>query len=62
MAQPGQAGDTLAAYRPALDVITGVAVLGVAIALTGLRPPRPRPAQTAAADDCGEAELESARF
>jgi len=59
-------GDTLAAYRPALDVITGVAVLGVLIALTGLRPPRPRPAETetetAAVDDCGEAELEPARL
>jgi hypothetical protein len=35
---------TLTAYRPALDVIAGVAVAGVAIALSGLRAPRPRPA------------------
>ena len=28
---------TLAAYRPALGVITGVAVLGLAVTLTGLR-------------------------
>src|SRR5262249_56323150 len=35
---------TLTAYRPALDVIAGVAVLGVAVALSGLRAPRPRPA------------------
>jgi MFS family permease len=51
------AGDTLAAYRPALEVITGVAVLGVAVALTGLRAPRPRPAGAVTADDCDEAEL-----
>jgi MFS family permease len=56
------AGNTLAAYRPALDVITGVAVLGVAIALTGLRAPRPRPAGAVTAGDCGEAELEPARL
>ena len=35
---------TLTAYRPALDVIAGVAVAGAAIALSGLRAPRPRPA------------------
>jgi len=66
---------TLTAYRPALDVITGVAVLGVAIALTGLRPPRRQlavqavparaaePASPAAAhgDDSGDAELEPVR-
>lgn len=31
---------TLAAYRPALAVITGVAVLGALVALTGTRMPR----------------------
>jgi MFS family permease len=56
------AGGTLAAYRPALDVITGVAVLGVAIALTGLRAPRPRPAGAVPAGDCGDAELQPARL
>jgi EmrB/QacA subfamily drug resistance transporter len=35
---------TLAAYRPALAVITGVAVFGLAVTLTGLRSPRLRPA------------------
>src|SRR5262249_60392755 len=30
----------LTAYRPALDVIAGVAVIGVALALSGLRAPR----------------------
>jgi EmrB/QacA subfamily drug resistance transporter len=39
---------TLTAYRPALDVIAGVAVLGVIIALSGLRAPRPQPASQAA--------------
>jgi predicted MFS family arabinose efflux permease len=39
---------TLTAYRPALDVIAGVAVLGVIIALSGLRAPRPQPAGQAA--------------
>jgi hypothetical protein len=29
---------TLAAYRPALAVITGIAVLGLAVTLAGLRP------------------------
>ena len=29
---------TLTAYQPALAVITGVAVLGAVVALTGLRP------------------------
>src|SRR5262249_9135838 len=47
---------TLSAYRPALFVITGVAVLGLGIALSGLRSPRPRPAL--AAPDADEAELE----
>jgi predicted MFS family arabinose efflux permease len=32
---------TLAAYRPALAVITGVAVFGLAVTLAGLRPGRP---------------------
>jgi EmrB/QacA subfamily drug resistance transporter len=49
---------TLAAYRPALAVITGVAVLGLGVALSGLRPPRPRPALAARDRDVGEAELE----
>jgi len=52
---------TLAAYRPALYVITGVAVAGLAVALTGLRSPRPRPASRASASECGEAGLEPAR-
>ncbi len=56
------AGVTLAAYRPALGVITGVAVLGLAVTLAGLRAPRPRPATApdAAATDMAqdEAELE----
>ena len=38
---------TLAAYRPALGVITGVALLGLAVTLSGLRAPRPRPAEAA---------------
>jgi EmrB/QacA subfamily drug resistance transporter len=63
------AGPTLAAFRPALDVITGVAILGLAVALTGLRAPWPRPAGVAAAAaddcagaDCDEAVLEPARL
>ena len=52
---------TLAAYRPALGVITGVAVLGVAVALTGLRAPRPRPDAGPAGGERGEAELEPVR-
>jgi sugar phosphate permease len=52
---------TLAAYRPALYVITGVAVLGLAVALTGLRSPRPRPASRPSASECGEPGLEPAR-
>src|SRR5262247_2394431 len=52
---------TLAAYRPALGVITGVAVLGAAVALTGLQAPRPRPAAGPASGECGEPELEPAR-
>jgi hypothetical protein len=35
---------TLAAYRPALAVITGVALFGLAVTLSGLRPSRARPA------------------
>jgi hypothetical protein len=57
----GISAGTLAAYRPALGVITGVAVLGAAVALTGLRAPRPRPAAGPASGECGEPELEPAR-
>jgi len=49
---------TLAAYRPALAVITGVALLGLAVTLTGLRAPRPRPAVTAPRVAHDVAELE----
>jgi MFS family permease len=49
---------TLAAYRPALTVITGVAVLGLGVTLTGLRSARPRPALAARDADADEAELE----
>ena len=52
---------TLDAYRPALGVITGVAVLGAAVALTGLRAPRPRPDAGPAGGERGEAELEPVR-
>jgi EmrB/QacA subfamily drug resistance transporter len=38
---------TLAAYRPALGVITGVAVFGLAVTLAGLRSARPRPVPAA---------------
>ncbi len=48
---------TLAAYRPALAVITGVAVVGLGVTLTGLRSPRPRPALAAPDPDADEAEL-----
>ena len=48
----------LTAYRPALAVITGIAVLGLGIALTGLRSPRLRPALAAADPAADEAELE----
>jgi MFS family permease len=37
-------GATLAAYRPALFLITGVAVAGALVALAGLRRPAPAPA------------------
>jgi MFS family permease len=55
--------ETLAAYRPALDVITGIAVFGMAVALAGLRSPRPRlaDADTAPAGERGETELEPVR-
>jgi len=45
-------------------VITGVAVLGVVIAATGLRRPRPAvaPALAAIAAESGEAELETIRL
>ena len=52
---------TLAAYRPALGVITGVAILGVAGALAGLRPARPRPDDGTSGGEGGEPELEPAR-
>jgi fucose permease len=51
---------TLAAYRPALAVITGIAVLGLGVALTGLRSPRPRPVLAAPDPAADEAELEPA--
>ena len=51
----------LAVYRPALYVITGVAVVGLAVALTGLRSARPRPASRGKAGGRGEAELEPVR-
>jgi len=50
---------TLAAYRPALGVIAGVAVLGLAVTLTGLRSARPRPAVAPAHVEHDEAELEA---
>src|SRR5215813_13018654 len=48
---------TLAAYRPALAVITGAAILGLGVALTGLRSPRPRPALAAPDPAADKAEL-----
>jgi EmrB/QacA subfamily drug resistance transporter len=50
---------TLAAYRPALGVITGVALLGLAVALSGLRGLRSRPAPAATGADSDEAELQA---
>ena len=50
----------LTAYRPALEVITGIATLGVVIALSGLRPLRTRNAVAQIAADRDEAGLESA--
>src|SRR2546430_12535095 len=46
---------TLAAYRPPLGVITGVAILGVAGALTGPRPAPPRPGGRARRGGCRQA-------
>jgi sugar phosphate permease len=43
---------TLAAYRPALAVITGVSVIGALAALSGLRWTRREPAAVAAATPC----------
>ena len=51
----------LAAYRPALAVITGIAVLGLGVVLTGLRPSRPRAAPAAVEAAADEAELEPMR-
>jgi sugar phosphate permease len=48
---------TLAAYRPALAVITGVAVLGLAVTLTGLRAGQPRLAPALVPRERDEAEL-----
>jgi MFS family permease len=62
------AGATLTAYRPALEVITGVAAVGAAIALTGLRPaPDAQPVLLTAddgesADGDDEARPEPARL
>jgi EmrB/QacA subfamily drug resistance transporter len=50
---------TLAAYRPALGVIAGVAVLGLAVTLTGLRSARPRPAIAPVPAEHDEAQLEA---
>jgi len=50
----------LTAYRPALEVITGVAALGVVIALSGLSPLRTRNAVAQITADSGEAALEPA--
>jgi EmrB/QacA subfamily drug resistance transporter len=49
-------GALLAAYRPALEVITGVAALGVAIAVSGLATPRARGAVAGSPRPAGEAE------
>ena len=53
--------DTLAAYRPALGVITGVAVLGLAVTLAGLRASRQRPAVAPVPAEREEAEFEAVR-
>jgi EmrB/QacA subfamily drug resistance transporter len=50
----------LTAYRPALQVITGIAALGVVIALSGLSPLRTPNAAAQIAADGDEAELEPA--
>jgi MFS family permease len=51
---------TLTAYRPALGVITGVAVLGLAVTLAGLRASRRRPAAAPVPTEREEAEFEAA--
>ena len=51
---------TLATYRPALGVITGVAVLGLIVMLTGLRASRPRPAVAPVTTERAETEFEAA--
>jgi uncharacterized membrane protein len=50
---------TLAAYRPALGVITGVALLGLAVTLAGLRSARPRPAPAPITEERDEADFEA---
>ena len=52
-------GQSLTAYRPALAVITGVAVLGLLVALSGLRPARQRLTSADPAGQPDEAELEA---
>ena len=49
---------TLSAYRPALAVITGVAVFGLAVTLSGLRPSRARLAPVSG--ERAEPEVEAA--
>jgi len=51
----------LSAYRPALEVITGIAALGVVIGLSGLAALRTPAAVAQIATDGNAAELESAR-
>jgi MFS family permease len=53
--------NTLAAYRPALGVITGVAILGLAVTLAGLRASRQRPAVAAVPTEREEVEFEAVR-
>ena len=50
----------LAAYRPALEVIAGVAALGVVVAISGLTPgsARKAAARELAADEAGQVEFE----
>ena len=52
-------GQSLTAYRPALAVITGVAVLGLLVALSGLRPARQRLTSADPAGQPDNAELEA---
>ena len=52
-------GQSLAAYRPALAVITGVAVAGLLVALSGLRPAGQRLAAADPATQADEARLEA---